>query len=223
MRSVASLTIAAIITFFLFWFMQRLILPPQQGTAPPDNYKVIQAVLAKAKPRNDRDRGYKDDKNAKPLESPKLQPLFVIDIPVPDLEGMEVKMPEMVLAPNLSTVSNWSDAIVAVGADGTAPYGFGSDGGDHHLEIIPHGTIQPKYPETAARRKLEGWVKVEFTINEGGWVGDVVILDSDPKGIFEQTTVEAVQTWKYSPIPTPIRASQYIEFKLEQLQYYQGK
>ena len=103
--------------------------------------------------------------------------------------------------------------------------GIGTESGDSFFEqeLIPHGTIQPEYPEIAAKRKIEGWVKVEFTVNEGGWVKDIMVLDSHPRGIFEQVTVEAVSNWKYFPIPAPVRATQHIKFTLDQLAYYHDK
>jgi protein TonB len=143
-------------------------------------------------------------------------------MPAPDVPTLAVDVPRLTFIPDLATVPTPGDVVVAAkaGDSGYGSSGSGSRDSNHHIEIVPHGTIQPAYPEAAAIRKLEGWVKVEFTINEGGWVEDIVVLDSEPKGIFEQNTVNAVSTWKYRPIPTPIRASQYIEFTLDQLQYF---
>jgi len=131
-------------------------------------------------------------------------------------------MPQFKSVPSLSAFSTFGDAIVSVKA-GSANYGGGTDSkGSNRFrkEIVPQGTIQPAYPKKAAERKIEGWVEVEFTIDRRGWVKEVLILNAEPKGIFEQKTVEAVYKWKFEPIDMPVRARQRVEFTLDQLQYY---
>lgn len=67
-------------------------------------------------------------------------------------------------------------------------------------KVVPVFRVPPEYPERAARRGTEGWVLVEFTISVEGEVKDVVVLDSDPKGIFEMNATKAVRKWRYIPI-----------------------
>jgi len=58
--------------------------------------------------------------------------------------------------------------------------------------------IPPRYPVEAARRGLEGYALVEFTITPEGAVDDVVVVESsDP--VFEQPSVEVVAQFKYKP------------------------
>lgn len=80
--------------------------------------------------------------------------------------------------------------------------------------------IQPRYPAKAAREKIEGWVKVEFTVNEFGRPINVKVIDSKPRRIFEYETLKAIHKSKFKPMmvngkPVSQTAVQVIEFKLE--------
>lgn len=56
----------------------------------------------------------------------------------------------------------------------------------------------PRYPPAARRQGLQGRVTAEFIINEKGDVTRVTITySSDP--IFENTTIEAIRNWKFTP------------------------
>lgn len=65
-------------------------------------------------------------------------------------------------------------------------------------EYLPIVKIAPKYPLEAAEIGLEGYVIVEFTVNEEGSVEDPFIVEStDP--VFEQAALDAVAKFKYKP------------------------
>jgi protein TonB len=222
MRFVLSLAAGAFVSILLFWLMGKLIAGRQHSVEPDNHYKVVEGIHLKRKVEEEKEVQEKEKTPTRAMQSPAVPSLFHVEMPVPDLPKLVVDVPRLTFIPDLSTVPAIGDVVVVAKAGGSGYGSSGSGSGDSYydIEIIPHGTIQPAYPEAAAIHKLEGWVKVEFTINEGGWVEDIVVLDSEPKGIFEQNTVNAVSTWKYRPIPTPIRASQYIEFTLDQLQYF---
>jgi len=77
----------------------------------------------------------------------------------------------------------------------------------------------PQYPYQAARRGIEGWVRVSFRVTETGTVEDVVVLESEPAGVFDRAAVRAVYKWKFKPRiingeAEAARAEQVIEFEL---------
>jgi len=87
-------------------------------------------------------------------------------------------------------------------------------------DVVPIVRIEPRYPREALLRGLEGWVQVEFTIDEDGRVSDAVVVAAEPKRIFDRSAVQAILRWKFKPRivdgrPVDRRASQIIEFKLE--------
>lgn len=66
-------------------------------------------------------------------------------------------------------------------------------------ETIPIFRVPPLYPHRAAKRGLEGWVKVEFTITTQGRVKNAHVLEASPKGIFEHAALRAIARWKFKP------------------------
>lgn len=66
----------------------------------------------------------------------------------------------------------------------------------------------PVYPEEAARKRVEGWVDVEFTVKADGGVRDTLIRDAQPAGVFDQAAIKAVEKWRFKPV---LRDKQPIE------------
>ena len=66
-------------------------------------------------------------------------------------------------------------------------------------ELIPLVRIAPQYPRNAARDGIEGWVKMEFTINKAGTVSDPKVLESKPRRVFDRAARRAILKWKFKP------------------------
>jgi periplasmic protein TonB len=86
--------------------------------------------------------------------------------------------------------------------------------------LFPLHIPQPAYPRRARSRGIEGWVKVGFTIQPNGKVKDIVILNAEPSGIFDNATRRSVAQWTFKPQlldgkPTPRRVEQTIRFNLQ--------
>lgn len=60
--------------------------------------------------------------------------------------------------------------------------------------------IEPKYPASAARDNIEGWVELRFTINEVGGVEDVNVINANPKRVFDRAAKKALKNGNISPI-----------------------
>jgi protein TonB len=82
---------------------------------------------------------------------------------------------------------------VGLGASELAVSG-GSD-----RDAVPQVRIQPDYPISARQKGIEGWVDVRFNVAPDGSVKDPVVVDADPKRIFDRAAVQAVKSWKYNP------------------------
>ena len=98
---------------------------------------------------------------------------------------------------------------ISVGADITGG-GFGSSDGGY----LPIVKVQAAYPRRALRRRMIGWVIVEFTITEQGTVRDPFVVencgrilhagqstdcDDSPNGIFDSAATKAALKFKYKP------------------------
>ncbi|GAA5192098.1 TonB family protein [Ferrimonas gelatinilytica] len=87
-------------------------------------------------------------------------------------------------------------------------------------EQTPLVRIAPDYPIAAARRRLEGHVVVEFTIDEQGFVQDPEVKESEGHKAFAKETLKALKQWRYAPKfdqgkPVPARTSVEMKFALE--------
>lgn len=59
--------------------------------------------------------------------------------------------------------------------------------------------VPAKYPPNLARRGIEGYVGLRFTITKSGDVADIQVIDSQPEGLFDRAAISAVSRYKYQP------------------------
>lgn len=67
-------------------------------------------------------------------------------------------------------------------------------------DYLPTETEPPRYPARALREGIEGWVQVEFTVNKEGEVIDPIVVDAEPEGYFEESSLTAVRKFRFEPI-----------------------
>ncbi|HKJ99138.1 MAG TPA: energy transducer TonB [Desulfotignum sp.] len=92
----------------------------------------------------------------------------------------------------------------------------------HELEtgLIPLAKVAPVYPLHAARRGIEGKVRVQFLVTAEGTVQDIRILAAEPEKLFDQSVIDCVSRWRFQPgrvqgIPVAALAQTTIKFQLE--------
>ena len=78
---------------------------------------------------------------------------------------------------------------------------------------------QPSYPREALRLRQSGWVVVSFTIEPNGRTGDVHVVDSQPRRLFDRAALEAVGRYRFTPamkngVAVSATRQQRIEFNL---------
>ncbi len=59
--------------------------------------------------------------------------------------------------------------------------------------------VDAKYPTEAYKKGIEGWVWLEFDVDESGAVKDVDIIDAFPNKTFNRAIYNAVRRWRYAP------------------------
>jgi protein TonB len=69
-----------------------------------------------------------------------------------------------------------------------------TDGG-----ILPVVTVAPTYPRRMAARGIEGWVLLEFSVDQLGRVQNPQVIDAQPTGGFGKAAIDAVLRYKYKP------------------------
>ncbi len=90
-------------------------------------------------------------------------------------------------------------------------------------EILPTKADPPQYPTRAAQEGIEGWVLVDFTINEDGLIAEnsVKVIDAEPQEIFDRAATRAAARFEFEPPrrngkPVDIEGVQYVfRFNLE--------
>ena len=60
--------------------------------------------------------------------------------------------------------------------------------------------VLPRYPSRALSRGIEGWVLLEFSIDQLGRAMNPTVVEADPPGIFNSSAMRAVTKWKYRPM-----------------------
>lgn len=92
----------------------------------------------------------------------------------------------------------------------------------HELDtgLIALAKVAPVYPLHAARRGIEGEVRVQFLVTAQGTVQDIEILAADPEKVFDQSVIDCVSRWRFEPgrvqgIPVTALAQTTIKFQLE--------
>jgi TonB family protein len=72
--------------------------------------------------------------------------------------------------------------------------------------IVSSGSLKrtrsadPVYPEAAAKRGIEGWVEVAFTVMPNGSVTDVEVRNASPTEVFDDAAIRAVRQWRFEPV-----------------------
>lgn len=59
--------------------------------------------------------------------------------------------------------------------------------------------MKPLYPFRAKRLGIEGSVSVKFLVDAAGRVSRVTILESNPPGIFDESVLRALPSWRFTP------------------------
>lgn len=173
LRFPLALVLGLLVTGAMFWFMWVLI----AGGAGDVNLRPATRIDFTPL-KHDTALESKRDK----VERPKPQ-----QVPeIPDMARTNFDAGDNTANFNMNVTSD-------VSMDGIQVSG-GSD-----RDVMPLVRINPEYPRRAQSRGIEGWVQFEFTITPAGTVSDVKVIDSEPKGLFEDAATKAILRWKYNP------------------------
>ena len=203
MRYSVSALAGASVAIFMLWLMQLLVTSPTQQLPVAESAQLIDFVRLKREERVE----LKERKPPPPPEkaTPPPRPRMNLQSEIQPVS------PRLDMAMNLDVPLNFGDgpsigAMAAVQVDSS---------------FIPLSRQPPQYPYKAARRGIEGWVRVSFDVTETGGVENVEVIESDPPGTFDKAATQAVYRWRFKPRivngeAVPGRASQVVEFTLNE-------
>lgn len=86
-------------------------------------------------------------------------------------------------------------------------------------DLVAVNARPPNYPWRARRKGIEGFVKLEFSLDDDGKVTDVEVLDAMPEGVFEKAASRAISRWTFEAMEEPgMRYRQVFDFELQDLE-----
>ncbi|MFD2167834.1 TonB family protein [Thalassotalea euphylliae] len=173
-KILGSMGLGALATFCLFLFMAALVSNDELKWVPPE--ETPQVFITQTPDELKPNQMVRPKLTPPPPKMPERIQNEVID------EAAALTTPGI----NLGKIEIKNDSMAS------APATFVSDG-----DARPIVRVNPKYPVTAARDGIEGWVQLQFDINEIGEVVNIEILDAEPKRIFNKAARQALRRWKY--------------------------
>lgn len=198
-RWVISLGLAAAVTIALFYFMQALIATGGDMEERVNVVRIVDATMPEIVMEVVRE-----------VERP--EEIDQLEQPPPDVPDRNINM-------DGDNSLNISRDVVDVDLDlNIGAAGLGATDG----EMLPLVNIQPTYPTRAAQRGIEGWAQVSFTVTETGGVRDVIVVDAEPPGMFDQASIRAAERFRFQPRvvngqPVEVPNVQYVfRFQLEE-------
>jgi len=80
--------------------------------------------------------------------------------------------------------------------------------------------LKPLYPAHARMRRIEGSVKVEFTVTVDGNTENITVISAGPAQTFDRAAIRAIKRWRFSPAmregkPVAVRVLQNIKFEID--------
>lgn len=171
--------LAAAVTLGLFTLMRTLVEMSEVSLDEYGKRKVIEFVRLKRESATEV-RKRELPKRQQTKRPPKAPPVSRSNTTGPAAGAVAV------MAPTTKATVDLKGALKL----GTAPADTGA---------VPVVRVQPIYPQHARRRGIEGWVVVQFDVDESGKVVNVKVLDAKPKGVFDSAAKQTIRRWKYKP------------------------
>lgn len=198
---------ALCINVLLFILMEAMSVQPPLNIKAPESVLSIDFVRLKKQPEPPETK----PREMPPEKKPPQENLLTDDLAVPKPQPLRIKDVDMQL-PRLDLSMNVA-GVPFLGR--MADTGFGG-----LTEAIPLVRTAPLYPPNALNRRIEGHVKVLFTVNEEGRVIDPKVIEARPANIFNSSALRAIRRWKFrkkmeNGQPVSWQSVQTIIFKLE--------
>ena len=111
----------------------------------------------------------------------------------------------LALAPSLALAASPSPAAIVATTAAARP-------GANPAALVPIYTPSPEFPERARRARISGYVVVTYTIGTDGHVGNVRVVESSPKGVFERSVETTLARWRYQPLATAREVTHTFDF-----------
>lgn len=180
-RFVLALISAFIVVIALFVFMQWIISSSDRLDTNQTARKIIDFVQVKSSAELIVDRAVKPKKPEMQTNNV-VQPSFDTNMDFDTSIDNGLNLGQVDMATDMSI-----DGGIALGPM------------EKDAEYLPIVKVQPSYPVAAAKRGIEGFVIVEYTVTKKGSTSDLKILEANPANVFERAALAAASRFKYKP------------------------
>ena len=204
-----SIFLGIVISLAFFWLMQAMISNNQQSFEKTENLQMTEFVRLKRETKlQTKERDVPDE--PPPEKRPPPPKMQMQQVHVAQTNAPQMNMPNLDIPLQTNAFSGSLMTGVQMGVAGKVAIS---------TNVIPLVRIPPRYPMRAANRRIQGWVKVEFTITEQGTVKDAVVIEAQPSKIFNRSALQAIKRWKFKAKiiggeAFEQRAVQVLQFKL---------
>ena len=176
-RWAASMAMAVLITFGLFFFMQALIATGEGLDEPLNVVKIVDSTMPEIDLEviEEIDKPELIEEITEVVEEVERQ-VTISDGPDLNIDRSQVQM---------DTGLELSNASISA-----------TDG-----DYLPLVAIAPQYPTRAAQRGIQGWCLVSFTVDGLGNVVEetITVVDAEPADIFDRSSERAAARFKFQP------------------------
>jgi len=179
------LALATVIT--LFWFMGLAISKrstPESVLAVP---RIDFSRLVRDSDTQERERVKPEIKKIEPPPSPQ-------NVSTNTKASVAAGLDQSSLAPAGVDFGGTGEGGLRQGGAQSLAMASGNDRG-----CVPQVRIEPDYPPQAQDRGITGWALMSFTVTKEGRTKDIVVVDAQPKGIWDKNAIRAVSNWRYQP------------------------
>ncbi|OEU48734.1 MAG: hypothetical protein BA861_11765 [Desulfobacterales bacterium S3730MH5] len=192
-RNLIAPGLALVVNIFLFALLPNFV---QSDLRKSDLETIIPVHLAQIRPPKPPMEKEEKPPQKKPPE--KVIPTVRLQHKVPRKQEIKMEMPHM------SFEINPKLALGMPVAPPTAePTIFPSknfyDQGEVDQMPMAIFKMKPVYPYRARRLNITGKLHVKFLVDENGCVSNIKVLKSAPPGIFDESVLKALPSWRFSP------------------------
>ena len=176
-RWAASMAMAVLITFGLFFFMQALIATGEGLDEPLNVVKIVDSTM----PEIELDLIEQIDKPELIEEITEVVEEVERQVTISDGPDLNIDRSQV----QMDTGLELSNASISA-----------TDG-----DYLPLVAIAPQYPTRAAQRGIQGWCLVSFTVDGLGNVVEetITVVDAEPANIFDRSSERAAARFKFQP------------------------
>jgi protein TonB len=211
---VATLTV----NILLFTGLPNL-LPKHSVESEVEQVQMVDFIRQKQGPNENEEKRTPDQ--PKPPAPPRVVPNKTVNpMAQPALRQIELEMPSFSFDLPLDMVVGVAVDAPTVPAQAVLKDSYGLK----EVDQAPVATFKsrPQYPYRARRLNLNGAVDVKFLVDKAGRISRITLLRSAPPGIFDDSVLQALTSWRFAPgklkgRPVNTWVTTTIEFRIDDL------